>query len=735
MIGLLLVALMVIGSLTGGQGNKVAAAELLIAPAQASDEFEEAVEAGIAWEKLASKKNRPIKAKDLSALMENALTVLGRSDANRSLLSFSENHRKKEKVKRYELAQLLYGVHQEVIADHDFTLSATAVRYEVGGAYKCHLIWDCPDYQKVCELCDYDTAAFNYAMCAFDRTDGSKLMQLYDDWTFRPKKKVTVRDAVETVLHFVRSFEKDPVYVDVTSLKAAKHTIDKTLYTGETTLPDASNQDLPDWKGCNISYNSMFAGALCNNPDDVFAESNLDYLKEVGANFVHIYLSWSYFQGPDHTFDDKVNLSRLEQLDEIISWCMERDIHIQLVFNDVPNLDFNHQESVEEWVNQSNRVFTDEAVRDSVTAFWRMLAKRYADIPNNYLSFNLMNECDPPDDESYVWGLGDAVKAIWQESPGRVVVADVHTPNANVTGAGMAELGCALSYHYYNLEGISVVTPEKETEIPGFYENLTGASCLVNAHIYGPTYWDKNLPEEAKGALRFEGAVGGAELSVTISDLAWTDTIMKISAEGHTLYEGMEPYTYDKEKDYISVNRTVTVTIPQNARSFEISCPEGSCFNMSDISLTLSDGTELPLMLLRDWWKGTQLAEITVNQDGSCTSTLGLEHVEQNDMSLLELIELGECYGVDVMVGECGFFEGGDPMATGIRQDVVEKLFAAQIETFERLGVAWCFEYVGRYALVTPAPYLKGIEYRDLDGSPYYVNLEMDAFFKEILSE
>lgn len=705
-------------------------------PVQMSHIFKEAVELGIAWEELAASKEEPIILSDLTKLLENALNVLGKSDADFSIKNYGRVHEDTETIQRYQLAQLLYSVHNDVTKGHNYVLNAAAIHYEIGGAYKEFRIWDCLDFEEIETLCNFETDSCNYAICAFDRITGDKLMKLYDDWTFRPAELVTVESAVETVLHFSRSFEKAPVYADVTDEQASVCTIDPALYTGETTLLAATNQDLPNWRGCNISYNSMFDGALCHNPDDALTESNLDYLRELGVNFVHIYLSWSYFQGPDHTFDSKVNLSRLEQLDTIISWCMERDIHIQLVFNDVPNLNFNHQD-INEWFNLCNSVFTDEAVKESVTAFWRMLAKRYADIPNNFLSFNLMNECDPIDDENYAWALGDAVAAIWEESPGRVIVADVHTPNSAVTGESMAALGCALSYHFYNLRDISVVSPEKEAASPGFYESITGTPNLVNAHLYGPGYWNTELPDAARGSLKFYGAVGGATLSVKIGDISWFDTVMEVSAAGQTLYKDMVPHNYIEEQDYFEIpgDGIVTIAIPEHATSFEISCPEGSCFTMSDISLTLKNGAECPLLLVNDSWSGTPLAEITVDEDGSCTSSLGLERIDQFGTSLLDLLAVGEKYGVDVMVGEFGFFEGGNPMAAGIRQDAVEKLFMDQIETFEKYDLAWCFEYGGRYALVTPAPYLEGIEYRDLENSPYYVNLEMDAFFKEILAD
>ena len=504
--------------------------------------MEEAVGLGLAWEGLLGEPERPVTAQELVSLMENALAVMDKADANGSLLAFSDGRSGEDGVQRYELAQLIYGVYQDVTAGHSFPVNASVIYYEVGGGFRGFRSWeDCPDYEQINELTRDDMVSCDYAMCAFDRTNGDKLMPLYDDWTFRPTAEVTVREAAETVLRFSRSFEKDPVFVDVTDEAAGRHTVDPALYTGQTTLPDAANQDLPAWRGCNISFNSMYHGYGSNGgPDDAFAEANLDYIKELGMNYVRLRLTWSYFQGPDFAADNVVNLSRLEQLDEIISWCMERDIHVQLVFSDVPNLDYDADyDSVDDWFTACGTVFTDETVRDSVTAFWRMLARRYADIPNNYLSFNLMNECVPADDDNYVWAFADAVRAIWEESPGRVIVADVHA--GGVTGAGMAEMGCALSYHFYDIENISMVSAEKEAAEPGFYESITGMPGFVNANICGPNFGEggpeANFPGKENSMLRFTGAVGGATLSVTIQELFDTSSTMQISADGQILYQ------------------------------------------------------------------------------------------------------------------------------------------------------------------------------------------------------
>lgn len=259
---MILVALMVTCLFpTGGYAQEQPASSSLM---------EEAVGLGIAWEELLAEPERPVTVQELVSLMENALAVMGKADANSSLLVFSKNRSGGDSVKRYKFAQLLYGVYQDVTAGHSSPVNAAVIYYEVGGGCKEIHSWDCPDSRMIDTLTHDGMESSNYAICAFDRTNSDKLMPLYDDWTFRPREEVTVQAAVETVLRFSRSFEKDPFFVDVTDEAAGRHTIDPALYTGETTLPDASNQDLPAWRGCNNGFCSMFNGALGWNPDDTF---------------------------------------------------------------------------------------------------------------------------------------------------------------------------------------------------------------------------------------------------------------------------------------------------------------------------------------------------------------------------------------------------------------------------------------------------------------------------------
>jgi aryl-phospho-beta-D-glucosidase BglC (GH1 family) len=162
---------------------------------------------------------------------------------------------------------------------------------------------------------------------------------------------------------------------------------------------------------------------------------------DAGFNMVEFYVSptrlaWPYQQ------DDlyQVNEVELERLDQAIAWAFESGLHVQLSFNDVPSLEgrLDFDES-----HNYSKLFDDADSAQLFADMWRMIAHRYADIPNRYLGFTLLNEVDAPSDEAYLRAFEPAIDAIWEESPGRLIIADVHS--YNITGESMAKKGVALS--------------------------------------------------------------------------------------------------------------------------------------------------------------------------------------------------------------------------------------------------------------------------------------------------
>ena len=303
------------------------------------------------------------------------------------------------------------------------------------------------------------------AFSKYDRVTGEKVLDMDEEQKWNPAQKMTIRDAAEAAVRYWRFFEEPAVKVAF----ADAGTYDTSIITDEllhkeTTLPANSCQHLPaEWHGTLWEkWNWVAAGAIHYNFDRVFRQEDAQILKDSGLNVARMMLSFSWLQTPDVTAG-MVNETRLKQLDEVLALCMKNDIHLMLVCTQI--------QDVSQWANFNDEFersgpgpVTDQEISD-FAAFWQMLARRYANIPNEYLSFNLYNEIHIETEEEYERVLGPAVDAIRAESPDRTIIADVHM--GMLTGESMAKRGVALSYHLYDPAGfvyINQLGPEKMTD-------------------------------------------------------------------------------------------------------------------------------------------------------------------------------------------------------------------------------------------------------------------------------
>lgn len=331
-----------------------------------------------------------------------------------------------------------------------------------------------------------NATAIQYALNAFDRMSSERVLSLFEDNSFHPNDKISAADAILSVYHYYRwlMVPNYKVLEDVGLYN--KDIITDDLLKENTSLPDASNNKLPDWKGFNVDHLSNIThGALSGMPELWTFEADIRTIAEAGGDFANVRVGWGSLSGPDFSDDDMVNMSEIEYLDRIVSWGMKYGIHIQFCFTEGPAMDreFDMQQS---W-DKTRTVFTDQNYRELNTRYWRMLAKRYADIPNKYLSFKLMNECSPLNDENYGETMAPIVKAIRDESPDRVILADVHA-QTSITGESMAKMGVALCAHLYDPSEVFVIMNETMSANPDFYNNLSWPYIL-----------DKDTGEQVSG--------------------------------------------------------------------------------------------------------------------------------------------------------------------------------------------------------------------------------------------
>lgn len=340
-----------------------------------------------------------------------------------------------------------------------------------------------------------------YFMSKYDRVSYDHLYTLPEDGIFPENDTISVKDAILMVFHYYRSLYPLPEYVEIENIGTYDTTIiTDELLSKESSLPEASNEHLPgEWHGI-FTYYKEFAswGARSNSVDNFLNERDFQEMKNAGFNYLRIATSWYHLQDPYMNSENNVNLSdeirnnpdmvnlqELKYMDQLIAWAMEYDMHLSICFSDTPGLENPGVTTHDQWFDTdycTNEIYRNEYVQQETAKWFRAFAKRYADVPNKYLSFNLLNETDPESDEIYAKAWKSTVEAIWEESPGRVIIADVAT-HTMITGEKMAEMGCALAYHDYTPEKFSEINVEYERENPGYYSSLEWPYIDENGNV------------------------------------------------------------------------------------------------------------------------------------------------------------------------------------------------------------------------------------------------------------
>ena len=343
--------------------------------------------------------------------------------------------------------------------------------------------------------------AATYFMSKYDRVSYDYLYTLPEDGIFPENDTISIKDAILMVLHYYRSLYPLPEYVEIENIGTYDTTIiTDELLNKESSLPEASNENLPgEWHGICMCYKEFASwGARSNSVDNFLNERDFQEIKNAGFNYVRIWTSWYHLQDPYMNSEnnvnltdeirnnsDMVNLQEIKYMDQLIAWAMEYDMHLSICFSDTPGLENPGVTTHDQWFDTdycTNEIYRNEYVQQETAKWFRAFAKRYADVPNKYLSFNLLNETDPESDEIYAKAWKPTVEAIWEESPGRVIIADVAT-HTMITGEKMAEMGCALAYHDYTPETFGEIQMDYARENPGFYESLEWPYTDENGNV------------------------------------------------------------------------------------------------------------------------------------------------------------------------------------------------------------------------------------------------------------
>lgn len=589
-------------------------------------------------------------------------------------------------------------------------------------------IWNLiPDYtatNRMWEAHDWPLSVVSviFAVQQVDKITGRGLIPLDEQYYFNPDGLMTKIEAVQAVVRLYRSFDDLPRYVSLQEVP--KHTIPEALYSRTDILPEASNQVLPAWHG--VLYGPKcwaLPGAIGAYNDVNYHESDFKLMHDIGLNMVAIYINPVRLGWPYNSEEaNSINLVELELLDEAISWAFENELHVQLTINGVvggAHNDFSAEQD-------TSLLFSDDEKIGLLADYWRMLAKRYADIPNNYLGFTLQNEVDPPSDDDYIRVFGPAIDAIWEESPGRVIIADVHS--YNITGESMAAKGVALSRHQYAL-------PLFDYGLSG--EQGRGIMDLYPDYVQELTWPQLYLPSMLHGSgnsVKFMGDFHAGDLTIGINQVSDGNEVLCVRIDGIDAYvEEIVGSEETNEWGMIPVNQEFVIEIPQGTSSIEIFNQGGGILVYNRIKITQEDRSDI-ILYPHDTYNSSWVPEsVTVeidDQGGYGNSRVitwdDLKAID-NPLSYNSIQSVADAYQVGFIVGEFGPF-GED----GLPPDVMTGYMSLMIEGMNREDVGWAIgALIGPSQLVCTLPSNNfEWQYGPIENSPYVLNQNMADFIR-----
>ena len=355
----------------------------------------------------------------------------------------------------------------------------------------------------------------------YDQTTGSKLVPCNGNNEIPVEQILFAGEMAEMALRMYYAFceESDPQpYEACQSADSAILTAE--LLNRETNLPDASCAQLPsEWRGVTLDDLLSYYDDGNFHYDAEIYEYEIQAVKDAGFNYIGLQLDFSWLQGYGYHRGDSLygnlDLNRLRKLDQILAWCMERDVHLDLRCT---GGGYN-RDTGKRWEDSKNNA-------EKMAEIWSVLARRYADIPNTYLSFTIMDamRCTFNDrgdagfkhlpntawyqQKPAVEFMKPSVEAIRAISPDRCMIADISGGVA--AGEEILSLGVALAAdltadnEFFIIHGDHYLDSDYYLNMRWPYENTCDAESLMDEYVN----WQKQGSVREIAAMAQENGLG-----------------------------------------------------------------------------------------------------------------------------------------------------------------------------------------------------------------------------------
>lgn len=249
---------------------------------------------------------------------------------------------------------------------------------------------------------DNYTISMGYAIATYSYYSNQCLVPIdFVNQTYHVADTLTREKLALMVVRFYDSFTPTPRYVVLEDV-ASGSTITAEDIANAAAVPAVDEHGMSsEWVG---TYSQIKSGlrptGWCPSNDHVmsnFYESDFRFMSEHNINYIRIQFALPSLGWPDMPADRSlVNMHVVEELDQVIRWGLEYGIHVSICFQSYPDDDTDGLGAMYEDGTLENHFTPDYLASDESwelkTRLLTAFAKRYADIPREYLSFELQNE-------------------------------------------------------------------------------------------------------------------------------------------------------------------------------------------------------------------------------------------------------------------------------------------------------------------------------------------------------
>ncbi|MBP5232890.1 MAG: cellulase family glycosylhydrolase [Planctomycetes bacterium] len=172
------------------------------------------------------------------------------------------------------------------------------------------------------------------------------------------------------------------------------------------------------WRGFNLL--GMFIKHPGPNEDTAstgmtgdFAEDDFKWMRDWGFNFARLPLDYRYWV-PDGDWR-AVLADKLAPIDRALEYGQRYGVHVQVCLHRIPGYCINSPA-------EPRDLFTDPEALAVAAEHWAFFARRYRGVPNEALSFDLLNEPDRHDAAAIARVFAALIAAVRDEDPGRFLI-------------------------------------------------------------------------------------------------------------------------------------------------------------------------------------------------------------------------------------------------------------------------------------------------------------------------